>query len=458
MSGVAEASVRKAYVLDRFQVKLVSGFGGPSGPVEYYIAKKADTPYKVEGIEKDILVKHLNGITPDLLGKAAAIFKRVYSEHHSEMIVMLEWDEQSKKVILNRPRYSCISGARVTYKQERPNIGTIHSHSGFGAFFSNEDDKFEEVQPGIYMVMGMLHLDKPTYVASVTGNGERHHISVDEIMAKVDFSTKIEDSEYAWWMERVKLHSYVFNKSDGWCLLDWNGQVLWWSDNKEEIDSVSEQGISVVSCADLEAKKAEIEAKRREESSNKFGFRNWIGYGKFNSYTGRLDDDDQFEEIRPGVYGSKYFRNWVSDSLPKPSKPEFRGQKKSGKKAIKNTIESVLRHVKNTDTWDELVEALFETIDGLPEGRKKEVLDSIDAGSTMADPSFTEEGEKMLNAYMGHVDEQDVPNSLGTSDASRTEEKEPVQEVDTIDLRDDLDKIIDRNSIKKDWELHRYGD
>jgi len=117
--------------------------------------------------------------------RVVSFFKNVYRLHHSEAVVMLYLETDSKKYYIHVPPQK-VSGASVEYERNvsfpgKTLVGTIHSHSNFGAFHSGTDKDDEKGFDGIHITVGNLGEDMYHSVAcSLVSNGFRVKVEPED--------------------------------------------------------------------------------------------------------------------------------------------------------------------------------------------------------------------------------------------------------------------------------------
>ncbi len=155
---------------------------------------------KVSGIPtlkpiKEFVKSNFPKIPAEIFGRAISFFNSIYKKYHSESVVILYYNYESKKYEIDVPQ-QVVNSARVEYKiEENKNnfvkIGTIHSHCGFSAFHSGVDIRDEKNFDGIHITIGELGkitAEKQTVsiVSSVVVNGYREKIKPEEIVDGIE--------------------------------------------------------------------------------------------------------------------------------------------------------------------------------------------------------------------------------------------------------------------------------
>jgi PRTRC genetic system protein A len=248
-----------AYVAARNGTHLFSEFGAPDGPLHFDIVKDVH-PTGLDPAEKGMVVHAFTPIPMTLVSRILATFRRVYNDHHSEFIVMLEWDDENKTWAIGRPKYQTIGPAYLKYDQQSPNAGTVHSHCQMSAFFSGTDDAHEKDQPGVYLVFGSVASKKPSMVASITGCGERYTLKIPDV-PDAYLDREIPDDEYNWWMETCQIKSKIEHLKYGYFMLDVEGDIACWRDLKVDLEPLVAQGDVIVAATNLSTVQTQMKSK-----------------------------------------------------------------------------------------------------------------------------------------------------------------------------------------------------
>jgi len=151
-------------------------------------------------------------INAKVFNKVVSFFKQVYRMHHSEAVVMLYLENDSKKYYIHVPPQK-VSGASVDYEREvsfpgKTLVGTIHSHANFGAFHSGTDVGDEKGMDGIHITVGNL--------------GEEFYHSVACSLVSNAFRVKVEPEEYIN-ISKNETKDYII--VEGFFPLEWLDQV-----------------------------------------------------------------------------------------------------------------------------------------------------------------------------------------------------------------------------------------
>jgi PRTRC genetic system protein A len=133
------------------------------------------------------------------VAKIANFFRHVYKEHKSEAIVLLFYNEESKKYKLVPPSQK-VSPASIEYNRSViidgfTMIGDIHSHSSMSAFHSGTDQGDEESFDGLHITFGNLGDEMISISASIVSNGNRVMVEPEQYMKGVSLESKIDEVE-----------------------------------------------------------------------------------------------------------------------------------------------------------------------------------------------------------------------------------------------------------------------
>lgn len=220
-------------------IGLMSKYGSADSCAKFNIVRKVYVADSLEDIAEGIDIESFVPVSSEILARTLGIFQRVYQDHQSEMIVFLGWNPKKKAYFLARPKCAVIGPGHLKYRKRKGRlVGTIHSHGSMGAFFSGTDDRNEKgdlhTSPGIYMVFGKV-CTRPELVASVAGMGLREDIIKRLDLSKV-IGTDIPDREYDWWMRDVQVLSEIQGKTEGWYVVDPEGDVIRWELLQEDAE------------------------------------------------------------------------------------------------------------------------------------------------------------------------------------------------------------------------------
>jgi len=171
----------------------------PEDDIFYIIAKGGIYLKKKVGIMESIApvdkISVLNAVEPtanlnikkipsEKIAKVVEFFREIYELHKSEAVVLLHYNQQKKRYILQVPpqevAYSGIDYVKnITYK-DYDLIGSIHSHANFSAFHSGIDHIDEKHFDGLHITIGDVADDFLSVTASIMSNGVRFTVSPGE--------------------------------------------------------------------------------------------------------------------------------------------------------------------------------------------------------------------------------------------------------------------------------------
>lgn len=191
--------------------------------------------------EEDFADMNTPMMDSSILHIVTSFFRDVYIIHNSESVVLIHYNPKTKEYYIEAPKqevgHSSVHKYDSTFRQnDFLNIGTIHSHSNFGAFHSGTDVKDEECREGLHITIGNVDDDEPTICASVVAKKKRFPKCPYMFFQGVEFETyelyKSErikfkyDSSYQYnvdWLDNVEKKQYqyksrtryVWNKKKG---------------------------------------------------------------------------------------------------------------------------------------------------------------------------------------------------------------------------------------------------
>lgn len=140
---------------------------------------------------------NLPKLPPELIVKSLLFFRRVYQRYKAEAIVLLHYSQENG-FLVHCPEQK-IGGVSVDYNSSErfegyQLVGTIHSHSDFGAFHSGVDKKDERYFDGIHLVIGKVNLPYFTFKSSIVVNNNRFKMKPEGIIRgirEVDYTPPI---------------------------------------------------------------------------------------------------------------------------------------------------------------------------------------------------------------------------------------------------------------------------
>lgn len=156
---------------------------------------------------------HIAPIPGPLFAKVISFFNAVYKEHRSEAIVLIFYDEETKKYKIFPP-YQKVSYATVDYNkgiklEGWQMIGTIHSHAAMSAFHSGVDDDDEKSFDGLHITIGDNDDDDVSISASIVVNGSRFLIDPLDYIEDLALTVDIDKTEEKPFQRYYKLQNGV---------------------------------------------------------------------------------------------------------------------------------------------------------------------------------------------------------------------------------------------------------
>lgn len=182
-------------------------------------------------------VMHIPKIPATLFAKVYEFFKAVYEKHKSESIILIFYNQNTKKYKMVAPTQT-VSGAACDYNKgmiikDMTMIGTIHSHGNMSAFHSGTDDADEKVFDGLHITIGNVNDEYCSISTSVVANGYRamfeesdyiEGVEVVEPVSKVinyaytqsgkRYKIKVPPSKREFnpnWLKMVEKKTYIYN-------------------------------------------------------------------------------------------------------------------------------------------------------------------------------------------------------------------------------------------------------
>jgi PRTRC genetic system protein A len=142
---------------------------------------------------------HIAKIPGILTAKISNFFKEVQKEHRSEAIVLLFYNEETKKYKVVPPAQK-VSAASLDYNRSIiidgwTMIGDIHSHSSMSAFHSGVDQGDEESFDGLHITFGNMNAELISISASIVSNGHRTMVLPEDYMNGIFLDHEIDEIE-----------------------------------------------------------------------------------------------------------------------------------------------------------------------------------------------------------------------------------------------------------------------
>ena len=156
---------------------------------------------------------NINKIPASSFAKVVDFFKKVYEEHRGEAVVLLFYQEDTKKYRIVPPHQK-VSGTSIDYNRGISikgwtMIGTIHSHASMSAFHSGTDDSDEKSFDGLHITIGNVNSENFSISASIVANGYRVHVNPEEYVLGIKKVVDIDETKpyYA-----SKVYKYIKGK------------------------------------------------------------------------------------------------------------------------------------------------------------------------------------------------------------------------------------------------------
>lgn len=145
---------------------------------------------------------HIRKIPAVTFARIVDFFKKVYDEYRSESVVVLMYNEETKKYKIRVP-FQKVSAADLSYLRVTPtdgyiNMCTIHSHAAFSAFHSGVDDKDEEHFDGLHVTVGNVDEENFSVSSSIVINGHRFRVEPSEYIEGVETDGEIDENRINW--------------------------------------------------------------------------------------------------------------------------------------------------------------------------------------------------------------------------------------------------------------------
>lgn len=182
-----------------------------------------------------------------LVERAVGFFRLVAEKQNTEAAVILVWNRQTKQVELLCPEQTGINSGKsassphgypMDVKYEIPPlaqhlalIGDMHCHVDGGAYASGTDEHDEIHRPGIHIVVGKIHDQKPAFFCEAVSDGER--FSVDDLsLVWEGFDQADTQSVPQEWVDKVKVKTQTYATYG--CGNYWEGGSSDWAKEQAE--------------------------------------------------------------------------------------------------------------------------------------------------------------------------------------------------------------------------------
>ncbi len=149
-------------------------------------------------------------IPAKLMGQTVSFFERIYDKQHTEAMVLLVMNQDTREWRIFIPT-QMVSHGGVNYVFDPSHIklpwvlvGSIHSHCDFGAGHSGTDTHDAEGFDGFHATIGYIKRPVPQIVAMVAMNKRLMHYKEDLFPKLFDFTETKEHEAPAWWDRYVE--------------------------------------------------------------------------------------------------------------------------------------------------------------------------------------------------------------------------------------------------------------
>lgn len=134
----------------------------------------------------------------NLFASSVEFFYRVYEKHKSESIVLIFYNEEQKDFQMAVVE-QVVTNTNIDYtKITLPGyimLGTIHSHSNFGAFHSTVDQHDEKHFDGLHITVGNVDDEEPSITACIVINGSRFAVEPCDYIDGITLSENTSEEE-----------------------------------------------------------------------------------------------------------------------------------------------------------------------------------------------------------------------------------------------------------------------
>lgn len=142
---------------------------------------------------------HIPKIPGPTVAKIIEFFKAVYQEHRSESVILVFYNEITKKFKMVPPRQK-VTAAAIDYNRGltmdgMTMIGTFHCHASMSAFHSGTDDDDEKHFDGLHITIGDADEEFVSISASIVANGYRVMVEPTDYMENLLLMSEIDQVE-----------------------------------------------------------------------------------------------------------------------------------------------------------------------------------------------------------------------------------------------------------------------
>jgi hypothetical protein len=192
------------------------------------------------------LVPSYPSVPRRLFERIVGFFTRIEVLHGSEAVVLLVWDRAQRRVrvvvpeqraTVSRGWYGAVYPIGLTWDHpaDLPAdwvvFGDAHSHARMAAYASGTDVHDEVHRPGLHLVVGDVHRDRPSFHVEAVADHARFPMELDEV---VEGYSRPDPLVPRAWLERVRVEDVTWSGSWGGSSGDsWSASStsLEWSDD-----------------------------------------------------------------------------------------------------------------------------------------------------------------------------------------------------------------------------------
>lgn len=147
--------------------------------------------------------------------KVIEFFKSVYDKYWGEAIVLLFYNEETKKYRIIPPHQK-VTAASLDYNrgitlEGWTMIGDIHSHGSMSAFHSGTDDDDEKTFDGLHITLGHMKDDDISISASIVSNGYRFMVEPNDYIAGIKLTRDIDEIKTSY---TSKIYKWINGKME----------------------------------------------------------------------------------------------------------------------------------------------------------------------------------------------------------------------------------------------------
>lgn len=142
---------------------------------------------------------HIPKIPGPIVAKIIEFFKAVYKEHRSESVILVFYNEITKKFKMVPPHQK-VTASAIDYNRGltidgMTMIGTFHCHASMSAFHSGTDDDDEKHFDGLHITIGDADEEFVSISASIVANGYRVMVEPTDYMENLLLMSEVNQVE-----------------------------------------------------------------------------------------------------------------------------------------------------------------------------------------------------------------------------------------------------------------------